>query len=66
MAVAQPIEARGALGDVFAGIGHRPAPIVPLLDAQIQSFIEQGFVIVRASTLSPEFHKTVLMPTVLC
>ncbi len=60
MAVAS-VQVRGALGDVFAGTGHRPAPIVPLLDAQIQSFIEQGFVIVRASTLSPEFHATVLM-----
>ena len=48
-----------ALGDVFATSAHRPAPIVPLVDAQIQSFIEHGYITVRASALSADFHAAV-------
>ena len=48
-----------ALGDVFATSAHSPAPIFPLVDAQIQSFIERGYITVRASALSADFHATV-------
>jgi hypothetical protein len=53
------VEAR-ALGDVFARTEHAPQPIVPLVDEQIQGFIENGFITVRASTLSDEFHASVV------
>ena len=48
-----------ALGDVFAETGFAPKPIVPLEDAQIQFFIDNGYVAVRASELSDEFHQSV-------
>ena len=49
-----------ALGDVFARSGYRPKPMVPLVDAQIQSFIEHGFLSIAASDLGPAFHAGVV------
>eukprot|EP01045_Picozoa_sp_COSAG04_P013619 COSAG04_NODE_977_length_9041_cov_4.994520_1_plen_119_part_10 len=53
------MEQAHALGDVFAETGFAPKPIVPLEDSQIQFFIENGYVAVRASELSDEFHDSV-------
>ena len=53
------MEVATALGDVMATLNHTPQPIVPLDDTDIQHFIENGFVTVRASSLSDDFHAAV-------
>ena len=44
-----------AFGDVFAATGHRPRPIAPLADADVQAFIRDGFLAVTP-TLDAEHH----------
>eukprot|EP01046_Picozoa_sp_COSAG06_P117093 COSAG06_NODE_64141_length_260_cov_0.689441_1_plen_77_part_01 len=45
-----PNESHG-FGDVFAASDHRPQPISPLADADVQAFIRDGFLAVKPSTL---------------
>ena len=51
-----------ALGDVFAAHNHSARPLVPLKDAQVQHFIDHGYLHV-STTLDAAFHRRLLATT---